>query len=479
MTLQTINLGTTANDGTGDDLRTAFQKVNENFTILNATSITSVENIGDGYGLYSGGRTQVLALKTLTEGNNIILTTNSETITISANDSINSLLEDLNPALGSDLYTMGHSIKASGTDLSISAYDDQTYNYNKVYINSLIVDGNNINGTGVTSIKTRPLDSLLISSHVDLTFHANGSIIFDGNVLTSNNITANSFYGDFNGLHIGPVSGSVTGNLTGNTYGIHTGNVVGNVSGMVGDISNHSIRELSDVSETLPTVGQILKWNGDNYEPSFVVDVLIDNGNKVITNVLDPINDTDAVNKQYYQNASNLVTGTIPKNILPDLQLTDLSDVNITSSPRIGSVLVYDGIAWDTNIDINFNKKLIKQPILVNYGEKINTPDIVNNELIIDIALGNTVKVILNDNITNISIINSDTVLSDTLYEITLIVIQNSSVAKTITWPSSFKWNESTPLQISTVLGAVDIFNLISYDSILSWICFQSGKNIG
>lgn len=34
MALQTINLGTYANDGTGDDLRTAFQKVNANLTEL-------------------------------------------------------------------------------------------------------------------------------------------------------------------------------------------------------------------------------------------------------------------------------------------------------------------------------------------------------------------------------------------------------------------------------------------------------------
>jgi hypothetical protein len=31
MAIQTINVGTTANDGTGDDLRAAFQKVNANF----------------------------------------------------------------------------------------------------------------------------------------------------------------------------------------------------------------------------------------------------------------------------------------------------------------------------------------------------------------------------------------------------------------------------------------------------------------
>ena len=35
MAIQTINIGNIANDGTGDDLREAFIKVNNNFTELN------------------------------------------------------------------------------------------------------------------------------------------------------------------------------------------------------------------------------------------------------------------------------------------------------------------------------------------------------------------------------------------------------------------------------------------------------------
>ena len=34
MAQQTISIGTTANDGTGDPLRTAFNKINSNFTEL-------------------------------------------------------------------------------------------------------------------------------------------------------------------------------------------------------------------------------------------------------------------------------------------------------------------------------------------------------------------------------------------------------------------------------------------------------------
>ena len=38
MAKQTINIGTSANDGTGDPLRTAFTKINQNFTELYGNS---------------------------------------------------------------------------------------------------------------------------------------------------------------------------------------------------------------------------------------------------------------------------------------------------------------------------------------------------------------------------------------------------------------------------------------------------------
>lgn len=58
MAIQDINVGLLANDGTGDDLREAFIKVNQNFDDLDLrvagfTEITA-ENIGDaGYGIFA------------------------------------------------------------------------------------------------------------------------------------------------------------------------------------------------------------------------------------------------------------------------------------------------------------------------------------------------------------------------------------------------------------------------------------------
>ena len=48
---QTINIGTTANDGTGDPLRTAFDKVNDNFTELYNDDAGDVDSVNGATGV--------------------------------------------------------------------------------------------------------------------------------------------------------------------------------------------------------------------------------------------------------------------------------------------------------------------------------------------------------------------------------------------------------------------------------------------
>jgi hypothetical protein len=47
-TLEVINIGTTANDGEGDPLRVAFEKVNNNFINLWGSNFNTLESITDG-----------------------------------------------------------------------------------------------------------------------------------------------------------------------------------------------------------------------------------------------------------------------------------------------------------------------------------------------------------------------------------------------------------------------------------------------
>jgi hypothetical protein len=58
MAIEVINVGTVPNDGTGDGLRTAYIKCNDNFAFLNSrvkTSVptTSLGSVGDIVGNYA------------------------------------------------------------------------------------------------------------------------------------------------------------------------------------------------------------------------------------------------------------------------------------------------------------------------------------------------------------------------------------------------------------------------------------------
>ena len=90
MAIQLVNLGNTANDGTGDDLREAFVKVNANFNELDLRDDeqTTVSNLGaTGEGLYKEKVNYDLRFKKIVGGSGITLTATDNNITI-ANDKV-------------------------------------------------------------------------------------------------------------------------------------------------------------------------------------------------------------------------------------------------------------------------------------------------------------------------------------------------------------------------------------------------------
>jgi hypothetical protein len=91
MALQVIDLGTQANDGTGDDLRTAFEKVIANFEYLEGllTSPVTAANLGSytDQGVFKEKIDNVLYFKTIVGDDNIeVQSTNNELILGLADD---------------------------------------------------------------------------------------------------------------------------------------------------------------------------------------------------------------------------------------------------------------------------------------------------------------------------------------------------------------------------------------------------------
>jgi hypothetical protein len=120
MTIQTINLGSYANDGTGDDLRTAFEKVNANFAVLEA-DVTGAANLGSGTSVFAQKNSTILEFKTLTStDNSVAITHTATTVNLAATPSI---VVDTSPQLGGDLDLQEHRIYNGNADTTVYGYD--------------------------------------------------------------------------------------------------------------------------------------------------------------------------------------------------------------------------------------------------------------------------------------------------------------------------------------------------------------------
>jgi hypothetical protein len=122
MTIQTINLGNYANDGTGDDLRTAFEKVNANFSLLDAeAAINAGANLGSGTGIFAAKSAATLEFKSLTSvDNSVTITHDANTINLQATQSIS---VDTNPELGGNLNLNNHYVYGGDVQTTVYGFD--------------------------------------------------------------------------------------------------------------------------------------------------------------------------------------------------------------------------------------------------------------------------------------------------------------------------------------------------------------------
>ena len=85
MAIQTINIGNQVNDGLGDDLRTAFQKVNSNFATLDSSLTITASNVGTtGVGVFKQKTNTNLEFKNLVSGTKIALNDTGNAIVINS-----------------------------------------------------------------------------------------------------------------------------------------------------------------------------------------------------------------------------------------------------------------------------------------------------------------------------------------------------------------------------------------------------------
>lgn len=212
MAIQLINIGQVANDGTGDDLREAMIKINQNFEELDLRDDeqTTVSNLGEGEGLFAQKLNYDLQFKSLVQGQNITLTSTESGITIDALGGLQAL------AVSSD----------SGT--------------------VILADGNTLNINGGTGIETSVIGNTLTinntSSEIvtDTTPQLGGTLDAQGNNITN--------VGTIDAANI---TGFFTGNMEGNVWGVD----VRELDAAIGNISDGF-----DFGPLTGSVNNILEW---------------------------------------------------------------------------------------------------------------------------------------------------------------------------------------------------------------------------
>lgn len=183
MAVELINVGQIANDGTGDDLREAFIKINQNLEELDLRDDeqTTASNIGSiGEGVFSQKINYDLQFKKLIAGQDVSLSSNDNAITISANGGLKTLLI---------IADNGNKTLEGVTHLNINGGENIT--------TRLADDVLTIEYDGPTSLS----DDLnpMLANTLDASAH---------NIANVGTIDATEFVGNF------------TGNLTGNVHGV-------------------------------------------------------------------------------------------------------------------------------------------------------------------------------------------------------------------------------------------------------------------
>lgn len=187
MAVQTINIGNIANDGTGDDLRVAFAKINSNFTDVDSRIAAAIdaENLGSGEGVFYVKDGNILEFKSLVAGDNVTLNATANDITVSVSDSIKNI--QFNADTGNLAFTGDDAVNLAGGENIDTTFSG----------NTLTID---INGTGLVSQDPSPtLGGVLNAATNDI----NNVNILTVNTITANTqITAPNYVGNVHGIDL-------------------------------------------------------------------------------------------------------------------------------------------------------------------------------------------------------------------------------------------------------------------------------------
>jgi|TARA_B110000259_G_C14026995_1_gene405092 hypothetical protein len=206
MAITRINVGNIANDGSGDDLRQAFVKVNNNFDDLETRVVPQNDavNLGTGTGIFYTKEGSTLNFRSLVAGDNIALTSDGTSVTVSSPGAINISTDGdtLNLTGAARVFGIrgGQNITTSvaGSNISVAIDPVNLVSQDTSPWLSASLNANSFNINNVATISTQTLNAVAINGPLNGTVNGvNVEVLNDittgtdyGRVLDSNNLTS-------------------------------------------------------------------------------------------------------------------------------------------------------------------------------------------------------------------------------------------------------------------------------------------------
>ena len=361
MAQQTINIGSSSNDGTGDPLRTAFNKINDNFTELYGSSPFGTQitlagntisaNSSNADLVLSGSGTGGVIASGLRFGGTSISADDSSTVNI--NEGLN---VDGNITAEGDITATGN-IFANGNINLGNAASDQTKVVGVFEADNIQIDGTTIttnttngslqiigNGTGAVEVETLQIQNSAITpitTNGDLTLSGNGtgsviagSIKINGTSLSSDDSTIININEGLIVSGTGNFSGTLTTAAI-NTTGTHT---------VTGQLNADNLRMDGNVISSTDANGNItLTPNGTG---SVVASGIKIQGTSISSDDSTQIN----LNENLNINGATVMTGT--------LTTTDVNTVGthtVTGQSDIDFVRIKDHSITTNDSNANLN----------------------------------------------------------------------------------------------------------------------------
>ena len=163
-----------------------------------------------------------------------------------------------------------------------------------------------------------------------------------------------------------------------------------------------------------------------------------------------------------------------------DFLLQNDGGTTIVSIPGSGNPSIADDAGntiatFETNT-LNLGDKTLLRPLIKDYAETGNAIGDTGASQTIDITDGNVITATLAVATTTFTFSNPSA--SGSGCSFTLILTQDGSGSRAVTWPGAVDWASATAPTLSSGAGDVDIFAFISVDAGTTWFGFTAGQDM-